>query len=149
MIITLEEIQRMLESGELTLTQTLPSGNQKTIQNIIINALQSMPEGGDLRISAKNISKEVIESGFFPPLAERNYLRVSITDTGCGIPEEIAAKIFDPFFTTKREGTGIGLAASYFIIKKNGGHIAVDSKAGYGTTFHLYLPARDPQPDNA
>lgn len=118
----------------------------QVIQNVIINALQAMPEGGDLRISAKNISKEEIRSGFFPPFLERNYLCVSVTDTGCGIPEEIIAKIFDPFFTTKKEGTGLGLATSYFVIKKNGGHIAVDSKAGEGTTFHLYLPAKDPQP---
>ncbi|HHU75427.1 MAG TPA: PAS domain S-box protein [Firmicutes bacterium] len=121
----------------------------QVIQNIIINALQSMPEGGDLWISAKNITHEEIDRGFFPSSGERNYLCLTVSDTGCGIPKEVMAKIFDPFFTTKKEGTGLGLATSYFIIKKNGGHIAVDSKAGHGTTFHLYLPAREPRGNSA
>ena len=99
-----------LEADEAQISQV--------IQNVIINALQAMPEGGDIKISAENIFKEAMESSFFLFLAKRNYLRISISDTGSGIPEEIISKIFDPFFTTKKEGTGLGLATSYISSKK-------------------------------
>ena len=99
-----------------------------------------MPDGGIITITAENIFTEAMEN-YFLPLAKRDYLRISISDTGIGIPEELKMKIFDPFFTTKEEGTGLGLATSYFLIKKNGGYITVDSKPGVGTTFCLYLPA--------
>lgn len=122
-----------LEADESQISQVL--------QNIIINAKQAMPEGGRITVSAENIFKEATENSSFPPLVKRNYLRISISDTGVGIPEELIMKIFDPFFTTKEEGTGLGLATSYFLIKKNGGCITVDSKPGVGTTFYLYLPA--------
>ncbi len=113
----------------------------QVIHNVIINALQAMPEGGTIQISGENIYMDEAENICFPPLAQRDYLRLSISDTGNGIPLEYLQKIFDPFFTTKKEGTGLGLATSYFIVKKHSGWIEVDSKVGEGTTFHLYLPA--------
>jgi len=121
-----------LEADEAQISQV--------IQNIIINAKQAMPDGGIITITAENIFTEAMEN-YFLPLAKRDYLRISISDTGIGIPEELKMKIFDPFFTTKEEGTGLGLATSYFLIKKNGGYITVDSKPGVGTIFYLYLPA--------
>lgn len=112
----------------------------QVINNLVINADQAMPDGGELLIGAENlISWE--ENGMILP-APRN-VKVYIRDQGVGIPEEALDRIFDPYFTTKRRGTGLGLATSYSIVKKHGGLLTVDSKKGEGTTFYIYLPASD------
>ncbi len=77
------------------------------------------------------------------PLTSGKYVRVAFTDHGTGIPPENLARIFDPYFSTKNKGSGLGLAAAYSIIKGHGGHFAVDSKMGTGSTFIFYLPASD------
>ncbi len=110
----------------------------QVINNLVINAVQSMPNGGILNIKAENAA--VAEKNFIP-LKPGNYIKVSIQDHGIGIPEENINKIFDPFFTTKKDGSGLGLSITYSIIKKHNGYIAVESKLGIGTTFHFYLPA--------
>jgi PAS domain S-box-containing protein len=110
----------------------------QVIHNIILNARQSMPEGGTITISAENI---VVEQGSGLPMKAGKYIKISITDQGSGIPDEIISKIFDPYFSTKESGSGLGLAISYSIIKKHDGHISVQSKKGTGTTFIFYLPA--------
>jgi len=110
------------------------------VNNLIINAQQAMPEGGIISISAENIK---IGSGPLIPLRDGKYVKISIQDQGIGIPEEHLQKIFDPYFTTKQEGSGLGLATAYSIIKKHDGHIAAESKLGVGTTFHIYLPASE------
>jgi CheY-like chemotaxis protein len=75
------------------------------------------------------------------PLAKGNYTRITIEDQGTGIAPEHLSRIFDPYFTTKQKGSGLGLSVAYSIIKNHEGYIAVDSKTGSGTTFHIYLPA--------
>lgn len=110
----------------------------QVVNNLIINAKQAMPEGGILRISAENVDGY---SKFIVPLKPGRYIRVSIEDTGTGIPKDDLYKIFDPYFTTKPQGTGLGLATAYSIIKKHNGYIGVESREGEGTTFHIYLPA--------
>jgi two-component system, cell cycle sensor histidine kinase and response regulator CckA len=75
-----------------------------------------------------------------PSIIEGNYIKISIADTGAGIPEDLLKRIFDPFFTTKQKGTGLGLATSYSIIQKHDGCIDVESVPGKGTTFHIFLP---------
>lgn len=110
----------------------------QTLQNLIINAQQAMPSGGIIRIGAKNI---VIGSEDTLALKKGNYIKISISDKGIGIPEEYLQKIFDPYFTTKQGGSGLGLATAFSIIKKHDGHITVESKLGYGTTFYIFLPA--------
>ena len=110
----------------------------QVINNLIINADQSMPEGGTINITAENLTisgKENIS------LREGKYVNLFIKDEGIGIPEEYLPKIFDPYFTTKKRGSGLGLAISYSIVKNHGGHITVHSQPGAGTTFSLYLPA--------
>ena len=110
----------------------------QVIDNIIINAQQAMPAGGTIEVSARNITLEEKEH---PVLLQGNYVKISITDTGIGIPKEILSRIFDPFFTTKAKGHGLGLATCYSIIKRHGGCIDVESEPGKGSTFHIYLPA--------
>lgn len=110
----------------------------QVISNLVINAAQSMPDGGIINIQAQNI---VVDKSDAIPLKHGNYIKVSIQDHGNGIPEENINKIFDPFFTTKKNGTGLGLSITYSIIKKHNGYITVESVLGVGTTFHFYLPA--------
>ncbi len=110
----------------------------QVINNLVINAAQSMPGGGIINIQAQNV---VIEEKDTIPLKHGNYIKVSVQDHGVGIPNENIDKIFDPFFTTKKTGSGLGLSITYSIIKKHNGYITAESKLGKGTTFHFYLPA--------
>ncbi len=110
----------------------------QVIDNIIINAKQAMPEGGKINIS---VSNEEILNDNHPVLSCGKYVKISISDTGVGIPDDILSKIFNPFFTTKVNGHGLGLATAYSIIKKHGGYIEVESKVGKGSIFTFYLPA--------
>ncbi len=116
----------------------------QVISNLVINALQAMPEGGTLRVTGTNVTLSATDC---PPLPADDYVKLSIADTGCGIPPEHLASIFDPYFTTKKTGSGLGLAISYSVIKNHGGHIAVESTVGRGSEFHLYLaPSRQKLP---
>ncbi|RPH50340.1 MAG: PAS domain S-box protein, partial [Desulfobacteraceae bacterium] len=110
----------------------------QVFSNILINADQSMPEGGIILITAENLMPEKIND---IPVDPGRYIRISIKDQGAGIAGKNLSKIFDPYFTTKTEGSGLGLATAYSIIKKHDGHISVDSEPGAGATFHIYLPA--------
>lgn len=109
----------------------------QVIQNVVINAVQAMPMGGNITVSAENISFKGNEH----PLLEGDYIKITIADQGIGIPKEVLPKIFDPFFTTKSVGQGLGLATSYSIITRHQGTIEVESEPGKGTTFYIYLPA--------
>ncbi|MCL4536182.1 MAG: ATP-binding protein [Nitrospirae bacterium] len=112
------------------------------IHNILLNAKEAMPDGGIVGIRAENVNISP-EDGI--PLKEGKYIKISIEDRGVGIPQEHLQRIFDPYFTTKEmssiKGTGLGLAVAYSIIKNHDGYIGVESEAGSGTTFHIYLPA--------
>jgi PAS domain S-box-containing protein len=113
----------------------------QVLDNIIINAVQAMPGGGEISIRASNYSHKSHDPGLM--LTPGIYVRVEITDQGPGIPRENLSRIFDPFFTTKPSGNGLGLATAYSIIKKHGGSIEVTPAVNTGTTFTLYLPAED------
>jgi two-component system, cell cycle sensor histidine kinase and response regulator CckA len=110
----------------------------QVIENLIYNAQQAMSEGGEIILSARNVSLRENEIANLPA---GNYVRISIRDSGNGIPAELLPRIFDPFFTTKSDGRGLGLATCYSILKRHGGHIAVESDYGNGATFHIYLSA--------
>jgi len=110
----------------------------QVIDNIVINAKQAMPIAGELLVSVRNIANE---ENLPVGLKENNYICISIKDQGIGISPEHLTKIFDPFFSTKQQGSGLGLATAYSIIKKHDGEIEVRSKLGVGTTFLIYLPA--------
>ena len=111
---------------------------EQVLYNILINARQAMPRGGNIAISACNVSNASLLPSLLPL---RPYVNILIRDNGTGIPQEILPRIFDPFFTTKQQGCGIGLATAFSIVKKHGGHISVDSEEHKGTVFSLFLPA--------
>jgi PAS domain S-box-containing protein len=111
----------------------------QVVQNLVINAVQAMPEGGVIRVSICNDpARPPATPGLLP---DGSYLRLSITDSGMGIRADHIARIFDPYFTTKQSGSGLGLATVYSIVRKHKGHIEVDSELGKGTTFNIWLPA--------
>jgi len=102
---------------------------RQVFTNLIANGLQAMPDGGELVVSAE------------PDEADQQ-VRVAIRDNGCGIPEGDKGRIFSPFFSTKAQGTGLGLAVSYGIVRDHGGDIQVESRSGEGSTFVVLLPLR-------
>jgi PAS domain S-box-containing protein len=110
----------------------------QAVENVVINARQAMPAGGTIRVAAENASNP---KALPPVLEEGPYVRVAITDTGSGIAPEHLPHVFDPFFTTKQEGSGLGLATAYSIIKKHGGLLGVDSALGKGATLSFYVRA--------
>ncbi|MBU0485540.1 MAG: response regulator [Proteobacteria bacterium] len=112
----------------------------QVFQNIVTNAIQVMPEGGFIEVTAQNIKNNAKKSIRLP---QEKYVKISIKDHGPGIAPEIIDRIFDPFFTTKVKGSGLGLAICYSIINKHHGHIEVESEIGTGTVFHIYIPATD------
>ena len=121
----------------------------QVINNVVINANQAMPKGGTIQVAAENL---IIDYGQGLPLKPGRYIKISIKDQGVGIAEDHLGNIFDPYFTTKQDGSGLGLATTYSIIKKHDGHIIVESQPGVGTTFHIYLPAfekADPEKEEA
>jgi PAS domain S-box-containing protein len=110
----------------------------QVINNLLINASQAMPKGGEICLEASNCSLNMKES---PSLKKGYYVKIRVSDQGQGIAPEHMAKIFDPYFTTKQTGTGLGLTSAYSIVRKHGGDILVSSRVGEGTRFELYLPA--------
>lgn len=108
----------------------------QVIDNMVANARESMPEGGNLEISLARIAPESAPAILLPV----HYIRISIRDHGVGIAKEHMSHIFDPFFTTRHKGSGLGLATSYSIVKKHNGHIEAESQSGAGSVFRIYLP---------
>jgi two-component system NtrC family sensor kinase len=108
-----------------------PNQIQEVAVNVIVNALDAMPEGGRLAVRTRRVRED-----------RSDWAEFEISDTGCGIPEENLEHIFDPFFTTKRsgEGTGLGLAVSYGIVMEHGGQMNASSTVGQGTTMTVRLP---------
>ncbi len=110
----------------------------QVIHNLVINADHAMPDGGIVRVSARNVQLGGIHG---LPIEPGRYIEIAVEDEGVGIPEEQREKVFDPYFTTKQDGSGLGLATVYSIIRRHDGHIALDSELGRGTKFRVLLPA--------
>lgn len=108
----------------------------QVVQNLVLNAVQAMPEGGVIWINLANDGTPPVRTGL-----SGASVRLSVADTGSGIRPEHLARIFDPYFTTKKEGSGLGLATVYAVVRKHGGHIEVESELGRGTRFLIWLPA--------
>jgi PAS domain S-box-containing protein len=112
----------------------------QVIQNLVINAVQAMEEGGTIFIRAENFQFRTRKM-FSMPLPFGAYIKISVKDQGHGIPSELIPKVFDPFFTTRLEGSGLGLSVTHSIVSKHGGHVSVSSKSGEFTEFTVFLPA--------
>lgn len=115
---------------------------EQLIVNFVVNALDAMPNGGDLVIKTNNLHLSDPKSYPFIKVPSGNYVCLTVTDTGAGMSKEIQARIFEPFFTTKEagRGTGLGLSSCYGIIQQHDGYITVDSQVGQGTTFTVLFP---------
>lgn len=114
----------------------------QVLMNLVINARDAMPDGGQIIIETENKYLDKFSCKFHPEIIPGDYVMLTVSDTGCGIAPEILVKVFEPFFTTKGigKGTGLGLATVYGIIKQSGGYIYTYSELGYGTSFKIYLP---------
>lgn len=116
----------------------------QVVQNLVINAVQAMPEGGVIKLKLQNELAPPERTGMTGPT-----LLLTIKDTGKGIRPEHLGRIFDPYFTTKKTGSGLGLATVYNIVQKHGGYIEVDSQVGQGTGIRIWIPATDTAVSNA
>jgi PAS domain S-box-containing protein len=118
---------------------------QQALINVVTNAREAMPGGGEIEIAAENHRRESAADHL--PLELGRYVRIAVRDAGAGIAEEHLAKIFDPYFTTKakgpEKGVGMGLATTFSVVKSHGGYVDAASRPGEGTTVSLYLPATE------
>ena len=126
-------------------TKVDPGQLTQIILNLVVNARDAMPNGGRLKLETASFTIDVTEEEREIGLKELypgDYVRVSITDNGVGMSDEVKQHLFEPFFTTKDEGrgSGLGLATSYGIVRQSGGHICVESELGKGTTVRIFLP---------
>jgi two-component system, cell cycle sensor histidine kinase and response regulator CckA len=128
---------------------------EQVVVNLAVNARDAMPDGGKLTVRTANLTTEESAHLAYKGMPPADYVRIDVTDTGSGIAPDIVDKIFEPFFSTKDvgKGTGLGLSTVYGIVKQTGGFVYVDSEAGDGTSFHIFLPRHHPelevQPDHA
>jgi len=126
-----------------------PTQIEQLIVNLSVNARDAMPKGGQLTVATKNIHLDSSGSKIFIDAPEGDYIELTISDSGTGIPIEIQDRVFEPFFTTKGDlGTGLGLATVYGVVKQNKGYIVIESSKGKGTTFKILLPSLIDEPES-
>ena len=120
---------------------------EQVVVNLAVNARDAMPDGGKLTVKTANVTADESAQMSYKGMPAADYVRIDISDTGTGIPADIVDKIFEPFFSTKEvgKGTGLGLSTVYGIVKQTGGFVYVDSEAGRGTSFRIFLPRHRPE----
>ena len=124
---------------------------EQVIVNLAVNARDAMPDGGKLTVRTANVTAKESTQLAYKGMPAAEYVRIDVTDTGTGISPEIVDKIFEPFFSTKEvgKGTGLGLSTVYGIVKQTGGFVYVDSEPGKGTSFRIFLPRHQAEPEVA
>jgi len=135
------EIRKEL-SGDLPPVEADSTQLQQAVMNLCVNARDAMPAGGLLTIKTDEAHLDNNSFSFQAAGAEGDFLKLTVSDNGCGMDSETLEKIYEPFFTTKEKGkgTGLGMSMVYGVIKSHGGFISADSSPGAGTTFHIFLP---------
>ena len=150
-----EELTRLFRrtlGEDVILTTEMPDGLwpirgdrsqlDQILMNLVVNARDAMPDGGELVIEAKNAILDEHYAETHPEVVPGEYLMIAVSDTGQGMPSEVQERIFEPFFTTKtpERGTGLGLSTVHGAVRQNGGHIWLYSEPGRGTSFKIYWP---------
>ena len=129
-------------TGELWTAEADPNQLESALLNLVINARDAMPGGGQLLVETSNRHLDNVFTAAYGTLTPGDYVELSVSDTGCGIPENVMGRVFDPFFTTKPigQGTGLGLSMIYGFARQSRGHVTLHSEVGKGTTVSLFLP---------
>ncbi len=142
-----EEIEFISElAADLEWTFVDPAQLEQVLVNLVLNARDAMPEGGTLTVSTSNVVAAGNGSDALTALGPGGHIELTVSDTGVGMNEETLRRVFEPFYTTKDvgEGSGLGMATAYGIVRQSGGSIGIDSRLGAGTTVHVYLPRVQP-----
>jgi len=129
-------------TGHLWTAEADPNQLESALLNLVINARDAMPNGGSLTVETTNRHLDNVFTAAYGTLEPGDYVELSVSDTGCGIPESVMGRVFDPFFTTKPigQGTGLGLSMIYGFARQSRGHVIIHSEVGKGTTVSLFLP---------
>lgn len=129
-------------ADELWTAEADPNQLESALLNLVINARDAMPSGGSLTVETTNRHLDNVFTAAYGTLLPGDYVELSVSDTGCGIPESLMGRVFDPFFTTKPigQGTGLGLSMIYGFARQSHGHVTIHSEVGKGTTVSLFLP---------
>jgi nitrogen-specific signal transduction histidine kinase len=156
LVVDMEKMLRRLIGEDIQLVTVLqgdgnvkadPGQIEQVLMNLVVNARDAMPRGGVLTIRTASVVLDESYAAERPDVRPGPCVMLAVSDTGVGMTTEVQRKIFEPFFTTKgpSEGTGLGLATSDGIVRQSGGHIAVESTPGHGSTFRVYLPRIEDQ----